>query len=168
MMVYNFSIPTSATLATGTNIGALTATAGAGTGRSAMITEIDFEGAGSASGFCQIGLYRVSGTTLFSGGTPVTPVSVDSPALSGTTPALAANTACIAGAVSGGAVGALVHSFGINFNGQRYFWRANPNLNNAIVIPPTTAASNQIVIQTIIVGAGTAAPVTGRIQFVEM
>ena len=168
MIVYNVSIPTSATLATGTYIGVLTATAGAGTGRSAMITELDFEGAGSASGFCQIGLFRVT-TAAFSGGTSVIPVPVESPNLSGTgSPALTANTAFLTGAVTAGTNGGLVHSFGLNFNGQRYFWRANPNLKIEIVVPPTTTPGNQIVIQTIIVGAGTAAPITGRIQFAEL
>jgi hypothetical protein len=168
MMVYNFQIPTTATLATGTSIFLLIANAAAGTSRSAMITEIDFEGAGSASGFCQIGLFRLTAVAT-AGSTAVVGQSVDSPLLSGTGQTLqAATTGSTAPTGGTVATGGPVHSFGLNFNGQRYFWRANPNLNNAIVIPPTASPANQILVQCIVVGAGTAAPVTGRIQINEL
>lgn len=157
MMVYNFRIASTATLAAGTNIFLLLTNVAAGTSRSAIITEIDFEGAGTSSGYAEIGLYRLSAAAT--AGTAVTGVPIDSPS--------SAPTASTTGstAPTGGTVSALVHSFGINGNGQRYFWRANPNLNNAIVVPPTTAPANAIMIQCIAIN--TAPVVSGRIQIAE-
>lgn len=109
-----------------------------GATRSLLLMEIDAEGDAAASAYMEAGLFRVTAIGTGTAQTAVTSVAVDSPNLTGTTPALA-----MLGVVGTGAWGTTqaalaanpVQSMPLNANGQRYFWRANPNLNNAIVIP---------------------------------
>lgn len=104
--------------------------------RSFGILEIDAQGQGTASAANEIGIYRV-GTAGVTGGGAITPapVSPTSPAFTGTV-----NTTWGTQPV----VGALVHQIGLNANGQRYFWRCNPNLNNAIWSPGGANAAGSL------------------------
>ena len=64
-----------------------------------------------------------------------------------------------------------LHVIGLNVNGQRYFWRANPNLSNAIVVPGTGVVSTSQysgAISLVSIAAGTSPNVSGRIQFAEL
>lgn len=133
MMIYNMRVA-NFTASTANDI--LTFYAGAT--RSALILEIDVEGDGTASAYMEGGVYRVTAIGTGAAPTAVLPVPVDSPNMTGTTPALA-----FSGTAGTGAWGTTqatlaanpIHSFAVNANGQRYFWRCNPNLNNAIVVP---------------------------------
>jgi hypothetical protein len=147
VFIYNVNIPANTTsAANATTI----ATIYPATNRSFMILELDFEGMGTTSTANSYGLYRTTTTAAASGaGTALT--FGGSGAVSYTTaPALTA---------------APVHQFGLNNNGQRYFWRANPNLNNAIVVSGTaTALTGGITL----VALTTTASIMGRIQIAEL
>lgn len=137
-----------------------------GTNRSSLITEIDIEGAGIASANAEFAIFRTITTAavgaLSSVVTPQPTLSLATPpAFSGsagqgsfatTQPTLAGNP---------------LYPFGLNANGQRYFWRANPNLDNAIDLPGTaTALLNGIVIVQI--GGSAAIAASVRIQVSEI
>ena len=104
--------------------------------RSFCILEIDIEGAGAASAFTELGLYRV-GTAGITGSGAVVPAPVNpaQPAFGGVV-----NTAWSTQPV----VGALVQNIPLNSNGQRYFWRAMPNLQNAIWSPGGAVAAGTL------------------------
>ena len=157
MLTYNVRTPHTAsasftiaatTTALGTIIGAAT--------RSMLIRELDFQGMGNASGANELGLYRV-GTAGVTGSNALTfsPTHPSAPAFAGTG-FFTYSTQPIAGA--------LVHPLGLNTNGQRYFWRANPNLDNAIVCPGGNNAAASIAVFPIS-GSGTG---VGRIQLSEL
>lgn len=136
-----------------------------GATRSFLIIELDVEGDSNASAYNELGLYRV--TTAGTGGataisTP--PAPVDSPNLTGTTPALAFSGAANSTYATTQAVpGALVHNIPVNANGQRYFWRANPNMSNAIVVSGGGLAAGSITFAPI---SGTS-PISIRVQVAE-
>lgn len=124
--------------------------------RSFGILEIDAEGAGTTSAYTEMGVYRVSsaGTT---GGGAITPVPVN--------PAQAAfggvvNTTWSAQPT----VGALIQNLPINSNGQRYFWRAMPNLSNAIWSPGGAVAAGTVSVRPITISGNT----TVRVQVAEL
>lgn len=135
--------------------------------RSLLLLEIDVEGDGTASAYNEMALYRVlaSGT---GGATANTNVAqpVDQPNMTGTTPLLAlaaaVNTTYATTQPTFTAT-APVHNIPINSNGQRYFWRANANLNNAIVIAPL--ATNAGLVLAPITGTGI---VSVRLQVAEL
>ena len=126
--------------------------------RSLGILEIDAEGAGTASAYTEMGVYRVTavGTT---GSAPITPSPVNpaQPAFGGVVDTAWATYPT---------VGALVHTIPVNSNGQRYFWRAMPNLSNAIWVPGggATVAAGQISVRPITVSGN----VTVRMQVGEI
>lgn len=139
-----------------------------GTNRSWLLLEIDAEGSASASAPGVFSFFRTI-TTAAVGAltTVVTPQPIDSlataPVFSGsagqgtfatTQPTLAGNA---------------IHSFGLNANGQRYFWRANPNLNNAIVVPGTATALLGGLGLVQVTATGTSAmAITVRLQIAEL
>jgi len=111
--------------------------------RSFAILELDAEGAGTASAYTETGVYRVTsaGTT---GGGAITPVPVN--------PALAAFGGTVDTTwTTQPTVGSLIHTMPINSNGQRYFWRAMPNLSNAIWSPGGATAAGTISVRPITV-----------------
>jgi hypothetical protein len=137
-----------------------------GTNRSHMITEIDLEGFGTASATSEFALFRTI-TTAAAGAltTVITPQPQTSlatqPAFSGsagqgsfatTQPTLAT---------------APFKNCPLNQNGQRYFWRANPNLDNAPDVPGTATALLNGIALVQIGGAGVI-PLCGRIQISEI
>ena len=126
--------------------------------RSYCILELDAEGAGTTSAYTEMGVYRVSAVGTTGGGaiTPV-PVNVAQPAFGGVV-----NTTWSAQPT----VSALIHNMPINSNGQRYFWRAMPNLSNAIWSPGggTSAAAAQMSIRPITISGNT----TVRVQVGEI
>src|SRR5258708_7702633 len=103
-----------------------------GATRSTLLLEWDFEGAGNSSVYNEFGLFRVTtqGTGTAPGTTVPQPTNAQFAAYSGTfnTGGAWGTAQPVLGAVP-------VRSIGINANGQRVFWRCNPNLSNAIVIP---------------------------------
>lgn len=129
MMIYNI-IRSNVALSTSNDF----FTVISGANRSYLVLEIDAEGDGNTSSYNEFGIYRVAtaGTT---GGGAITPVPVDAPNLTGTTPAIAFSGVVDTTWSTQPTVGNLVHNVPLNANGQRYFWRANPNLSNAIVVP---------------------------------
>lgn len=117
-----------------------------------LVTEIDAEGMGTTSAANEFGLYRI-GTAGVTGGGAVTAVP--------TNPGYAAWAGTAFASYSTQPIkGALVHNVPLNGNGQRYFWRANPNLNNAISVPAGNVAAASLGIFTL---SGTNV-VTGRLQ----
>lgn len=128
--------------------------------RSYCVLEIDVEGAGTTSAYDEVAVYRVSAVGTTGGGaiTP-TPVNVAQPAFGGVV-----NTTWSAQPT----VSAVIHSIPVNANGQRYFWRAMPNLSNAIWSPGggTAAAAAQMSIRP--VGTPSGANLTLRVQIGEI
>ena len=124
--------------------------------RSFGILELDAEGAGTTSAYTEMGLYRVTtaGTT---GSGAVTPVPVN-PAQAGF------GGTVFSGWTTQPTIGALIHTMPINSNGQRYFWRAMPNLSNAIWSPGGAVAAGTVSIRPITVSGNT----TVRVQVAEI
>lgn len=156
-MIYNIRTPHAA--AASATIGATTTQLGtiiAAEDRSMLLLELDFQGQGNASGANELGIYRVgtAGSTS-SNGLTITPVHPSYPT-AGVTGFFTYGTQPVAGA--------LIHPFGLNSNGQRYFWRCNPNLNNAIVAPGGAVAAASLAIFPIS-GSGS---MTGRLQVMEL
>jgi hypothetical protein len=157
MIIYNARTPQAAS--TGFTVAAVTTALGtliANATRSFLLLEVDFEGMGTSSGANELGIYRV-GTAGVTGSNAltVTPVNPASPAFGGTGFFTYA-TQPIAGA--------LVQNIGLNTNGQRFFWRCNPNLNNAISVPGGNNAAASISLFPIS-GGGTG---IGRFQLAEI
>ena len=128
----------------------------AGATRSLLVTEYEAEGMGTSSAAQEFGIYRV-GTAGTTGGGAVTPVPVNALATAFTGTAFASYA-------TQPLKGALVKNVPVNANGQRVFWRANPNLNNAIVVPGGNNAAASLALYTI---SGTGV-VTGNLQFNEL
>ena len=115
--------------------------------RSFCILELDAEGAGTASAYTEMGIYRV-GTAGTTGATAITPSPVN--------PAQPAAAALVWTAWTGQpTIGALVHTMPINSNGQRYFWRAMPNLSNAIWSPGGNVAASYLSFRPITISGNT-------------
>jgi len=101
--------------------------------RSYCILELDCEGAGTASAYTEMGVFRTTtvgvtptNTTAGNAGFP-TPVNPAQPA-AGFTTAFVWTTQPVLPATP-------FHTMPVNSNGQRYFWRAMPNLSNALWSP---------------------------------
>lgn len=157
-MIYNVRV--SGTLgATTTAI----ATIISGASRSFMVVEIEFQGQGTASAANELGLYRV-GTAGVTGATALTFSPVESPNMTGTTPALAFSGTGFGSYTTQPIAGALIHNIGLNANGQRYFWRWSGALNNAIIIPGGNNAAGSVAAFPI---SGSSV-VSGRLQLVEL
>lgn len=114
-----------------------------GATRSFIVLEVDLQGQGTASAANELGIYRV-GTAGVTGAGALTFVTPESPNMTGTTPALAFSGTGFGSYTTQPIAGALVRNIGLNANGQRYFWRCNPNLNNAITIPGGNNAGGSI------------------------
>lgn len=145
----------------GGTLGAVTtaiATIISGATRSFLLTEIDVNGQATASAVNEVGIYRI-GTAGTTGSSALTFTATEG---------LASNPAFTGtgfGAYGTQPIkGALVHNFGLNANGQRYFWRCNPNLNNAIVVPGGNNAAGSLGLFPI---SGSSV-VTGRLQLAEL
>ena len=128
------------------------------TTRSFCILELDAEGAGTASAYTEMGIYRV-GTAGTTGGGAITPAPVN--------PAQAAFGGVVDTTWTGQpTIGALIHTMPVNSNGQRYFWRAMPNLSNAIWSPGGAVAAGTISIRPITISGNiTLRAQIGEIQF---
>lgn len=152
MIIYNAQIPQFTLAAATTAFGTIIAAAL----RALLLIEFDFQGRGTASADNEVGLYRV-GTAGVTGASALvfTPTDVPNPAFAGT--GFAAYT-------TQPVKGALMQNMPLNANGQRYFWRANPNLNNVHTVPPGNNAAASVTLMPI---AGTSS-VGGRIQLAEI
>lgn len=135
-----------------------------GATRSLLIVELDIEGMGNASAANELGLYRVA-TAGITGSGALTFVPLYAPNMTGTTPALAFSGTGFGGYTTQPIAGALAHPIaGPNSNGQRYFWRCNPNLNNAIPVPGGNNAAGSVAFFPI---SGTGV-ISGRVQLLEI
>ena len=173
MIIYNFnfSIFTPASLIPitgGTTSGAvITGIIFPGTNKSFILKEIDVEGSGSSSAPATFSIFRTitaaaSGalTTVITG-QPTTSLSTQ-PTFTGsagqgsfatTQPTLAA---------------AAIFNLSANANGQRYYWRADPNLVNAIDFPGTpTALLNGLALVQVVATGTSAIAAQARIQIAE-
>lgn len=154
MQTYNVRIPQFTLAATTTAFGTIISSAN----RSFMVTELDFEGMGTASAANSIGLFRV-GTAGATGASALTFVSVSAnssiPAFQGTG---------FASYTTQPIAGTLLMNMPVNSNGQRYYWRCNPNLNNALTVPGGNNAAGSITLMPI---SGTGS-VEGRLQITEL
>ena len=136
-----------------------------GTNRSSIITEIDWEGGGTASAWAEFAIFRTI-TTAAAGA--LTTTLTPQPTVSlGTNPTYSGTAGQGSFATTQPTLAATpIFTFGLNANGQRFFWRANPNLDNAIDLPGTaTALLNGLAIVQIGGAAVTAS--LGRIQISE-
>lgn len=156
-MIYDIRTPHEASASF--TIGATTTALGtiiAAAVRSLLILELDFQGMGNASGANELGLYRV-GTAGVTGSNALAavPCHPNYPAFAGTA-FFTYSTQPIAGA--------RITNMPLNTNGQRYFWRCNPNLNNAKVVPGGNNAAASVAVFPYS-GSGTG---VGRIQVMEL
>lgn len=135
-----------------------------GATRSFLLLEVDLEGMGTASQANEVGVYRV-GTAGVTGSSALTFTATDVPNMTGTTPALAFSGTGFGAYATQPLAGALVQNIPINANGQRYFWRANANLNNAIAVSGGNNAAGSIGLFPLNTAGGT---VTGRLQLAEI
>lgn len=133
-----------------------------GATRSFIVLEVDLQGQGTASAANEIGVYRV-GTAGVTGSSALTFVTPEAPNMTGTTPALAFSGTGFGAYATQPIAGALLQNIGLNGNGQRFFWRCNPNLNNAIPVPGGNNAAGTIALFSI----SGASVFTGRIQIAE-
>lgn len=134
-----------------------------GASRSILIVEFEAEGDGTASAYNEFGFYRVA-TAGSTGSGAITPVTVESPNMTGTTPALAFSGLVYTGWTTQPTLGNLIQQVGVNSNGQRAFWRANANLSNAITVPGGNNAAATVSVRGIS-GTGN---VSIRVQFAEL
>src|SRR5271155_1879663 len=170
MIIYNFNFPifTPASLvspAGGLTTGSvLSAVIFPGTNKSWTLLEIDWEGSGSSSAPATFTIFRTI-TTAAAGA--LTTVIVGQPTVS------LASPPAFTGSGGQGSfattqptlAGAALFNLSPNANGQRYFWRANPNINNAIDVSgtPTALLGGLVLVQ--VTATGTAAIAgQGRIQ----
>lgn len=124
--------------------------------RSFGILELDAEGAGTTSAYTELGLYRVTTAGATGSGAVVpAPVNPAMPAFGGVV-----NT----GWTTQPVVGALIHNMPLNSNGQRYFWRAMPNLSNAIWSPGGAVAAGTLSIRPITISGNSSL----RVQLAEI
>lgn len=149
------AIPGSALTAIATIIG--------GAVRSMIFYELDFNGRDVASSDNEIGLYRVAtaGTT---GASALTFTTGLAPNMTGTTPALAFSGTGFGAYTTQPLKGALLHNLAINGNGQRAYWRAQMNLNDAYPVPGGNNAAASVALYPI---AGTA-NISGRVGLFEV
>jgi len=134
-----------------------------GATRSFILLEVDLEGMGTASQANELGVYRV-GTAGATGAGALTFTTPEAPNMTGTTPALAFSGTGFGSYTTQPIAGALIQNVPINANGQRYFWRCNANLNNAIPVPGGSNAAGSIALFPLNTAGGT---VTGRLQLAE-
>ena len=139
-----------------------------GTNRSFIITEIDIEGSGSSSAPATFALFRTitsaaaGALTTIITAQPTTSLS-SQPTFSGSAGqgSFATTQPTLAGAA--------IKNCGLNANGQRYFWRANPNLDNAIDVPGTaTALLNGIALVQVVATGTSAIAAQARLQIKEI
>lgn len=158
MIIYNVRINGTV----GTTTTAL-ATIIAGAVRSFLVLEVDLQGQANASAANELGIYRVA-TAGATGASALTFVPTDQPNMTGTTPALAFSGTGFGSYTTQPVAGALIQNIGLNANGQRFFWRANPNLNNAIPVQGGNNAAASIALFSI----SGASIFTGRLQIAEI
>lgn len=126
--------------------------------RSFCILELDGEGAGTASAYTEMGVYRVTTAGTTGGGAIVpTPVNPAQPAFGGVVDTTWTGQPVVAAAGP-------FHTMPINSNGQRYFWRAMPNLSNALWSPGGAVAAGSVSIRPITISGN----ITLRVQLGEI
>ena len=151
MIFYNVRYP-QATLAATTVIAGFVTSAT----RGMFITEIDWEGAGAGTSSAnEIGLYRVSVAGTPSTAATMVPVNPNSPASSGASYSAYSGQPTKSG---------LIQNIPINGNGQRYNWKALPNMVDALWIPSGGSTAGTVVTDQI---SGTAA-VVGRMKVCDV
>jgi len=155
MVIYNVRIPNLTPSALNTGLFCLVGSIV----KSVLILEIEIEGAATISAAAEFAFGTPSSGSA--GGGVLTSVPVDNIASSASSPAYLSPTGLSFTPFT------TYHSFGINANGQRYFWRAMPNLLNAITIGTNGGASATMAL-VMLSGTPSLCPIEGRIQFAEI
>lgn len=110
-----------------------------GTNKSFMVTEIDIEGMGTSSADAEFGIFRT--ITTAAAGALTTVITGQANILVATPPAFTGSAGQGSFATTQPTLGsAPIKTLRANANGQRYFWRANPNLDNALDYSGTPTA----------------------------
>lgn len=134
-----------------------------GSTRSLLVLEFEAEGDGTASAYNELGFYRASAAGI-TGSSAITPVTVESPNMSGTTPALAFSGNVYTAWATQPTVSSLIQQLAVNANGQRAFWRCNANLSNAIVVPGGAGIGGTLSVR----GINGTSSISLRVQFAEL
>lgn len=128
--------------------------------RSTLVTEIDAQGGHTSSVSLESALFRVTtqGTGTAPGTTVPQPINAQYAVYSGTfhTGGAWGTAQPVLGAVP-------VHAINLNANGQRYYWRAQLNLSDAIVLPGGGATAGALSMRGIVGGQS----VSTRLKLVE-
>jgi hypothetical protein len=137
-----------------------------GTNRSHILVEVDIQGQGVASANSLFGIFRTITTAAV--GALTTVITAQPNVSLSTNPVFSGSAGQGSFATTQPTLAAApLRNLAANANGQRYYWRANPNLDNAIDVPGTaTALLNGIAIVQI-GGTGVIAA-SGRIQIKEI
>ena len=173
MIVYNFNFPVFTQTGLTAVAGGLMSTGNIlgiifpGTNRSFVLLEIDVEGSGSSSAPSTFSVFRTI-TSAASGA--LTTVITGQPTVS-----LSSNPSFTGSAGQGGfattqatLAGASLFNLSANANGQRYWWRADPTMRNAVDCPGTATALLNGLCLTQVVATGTAVMAAqARIQIAE-
>jgi hypothetical protein len=174
VIIYNFNFPifTAASLvpvAGGLTSGSVyTGIIFPGTNKSFLLLEVDVEGSGSSSAPSTFSIFRTI-TSAASGA--LTTVITGQPTVS-----LSSNPSFTGSAGQGSfattqatLASASAFNLSANANGQRYFWRANPNLSNALDVPgtPTALLGGIALVQVVATGSSVIAA-QARIQIGEI
>lgn len=172
MITYNLRIPSftaaSLTAATGGAVtnGNISAIIFPGTNRSFLLTEIDLEGFGTASATSEFAFFRT--ITTAAAGAATTTLTPQPTVSLATNPSFTGTAAQSGYATTQPTLAAApIKNCPLNQNGQRFFWRANPNLDNALDIPGTATALLNGLCLVQIGGAGVI-PMCGRLQIKEI
>jgi hypothetical protein len=137
-----------------------------GTNRSHLIAEIDIQGQGVASANSLFGVFRT--ITAAAAGALTTVLTAQPNVSLGTNPVFSGSGGQGSFATTQPTLAtAALRTLAANANGQRYYWKANPNLDNAIDVPGTaTALLNGIAIVQI--GGSAVIAASGRVQIKEI
>lgn len=174
MIIYNFNFPIFTAASLVPVAGGLTSGSVylgiifPGTNKSFLLLEVDVEGSGSSSAPSTFSIFRTI-TSAASGA--LTTVITGQPTVS-----LSSNPAFTGSAGQGSfattqatLASASAFNLSANANGQRYFWRANPNLSNALDVPGTaTALLNGIALVQVVATGTSVIAAQARIQVGEI
>jgi hypothetical protein len=173
MIIYNFNFPifTPAALvavAGGLTTGSVyTGIIFPGTNKSFALLEIDVEGSGSSSAPATFSIFRT--ITTAAAGALTTVIAGQSTVSLSSPPAFTGSAGQGTFATTQPTLaGAALFNLSANANGQRYFWRANPNINNAIDFSgtPTALLGGLALVQVVATGTSAIAA-QARIQIAE-
>ena len=134
----------------------------AGSAKTVMILEMDFEGMGNVAANAEFAWYRWGASSFGTNSNTATPTAIDGTNTAASTTVYIGNT----GWTIQPTFSTSSFNFFLNANGQRYFWRANPNLNNAICLD--APVENYGISLALSTGTPANCLIAGRVQFAEI